>query len=233
MKKLFLSILVLAFSFSTYAQEEASTKSSVEKGFSFGAKAGVNFSSISNLDETGYNSKGKTSFHVGALGQYSFNEKFAVQAEILYSEMGAEYDYNYTVLPTLRGGGLDQGNGTICTSYLSIPLLAKYTFIKGLSVEGGPQFSQLLAAKDQYSYTYDYGDGQMTESGEEDIKDDLGFIDIGAAVGLTYKLDFGLFFSARYVFGLTNIFDYSDDFYDYRTSSKNNVFQASAGYKFN
>ncbi len=180
---------------------------------------------------------------MGVLGEYSLiEETFSVQAEILYSELGAKYEYNYTE-DYLRGGEYsynESGESTIKLNYISVPVLAKYYFIPGFSVEAGPQFGFNVSAKDEYEWssTEIIGDETFSDSGSgEDDLDEIQTVDVGAVIGLTYELDFGLFFSARYVFGLSKVSnvgdDYIDDIDEYYNSSKNNVFQASAGFKFN
>ena len=233
-KLLFIAALAFVFSNTINAQDTTSTQTTTsEKSFSFGAKAGVNLASISDFDEsTGESIKGRTSFHVGGLAQYSFNEKFAVQAELLYSELGNKYEYSYSENydgPARAGGGNFSENEESITklSYISMPLLAKYFIIPGLSVEAGPQFSFLLSAKNDWEYSETFNGETESESGSIDIKDSIKNVDIGGAIGTTYELDLGLFFSARYVFGLSQINEYGS------SSNKNNVFQISAGYKFN
>lgn len=72
MKKLVLSALaVCALSGSAFAQQEVK----------FGPKAGVNFANLSNLDD----SEMKIGFHVGAVAEIKFNDKFSIQPELLYS----------------------------------------------------------------------------------------------------------------------------------------------------
>ncbi len=235
-KLLFIAAFAFVFSNTINAQETTSTSTqstSSDQSFSFGAKAGVNLASISDIDEsTGESVKGRTSFHVGALAQYSFSEKFAIQAELLYSELGNKYEYsesfNYDG-PLRAGGGNYSYKEEVITklSYISLPILAKYFIITGLSIEAGPQFSFLVSAKQDWEDTYSDDFGSESDSGSEDIKDFMNGFDIGGAIGATYELDFGLFFSARYVFGLTEIYDVGS------LKNKNNVFQISAGYKFN
>ena len=233
-KLLFFAAFAFLFSNAINAQDTTSTQTTTnEKSFSFGAKAGVNLASISDIDEgTGESIKGRTSFHVGGLAQYSFNEKLAIQVEVLYSEVGNKYEYsdsyNYDG-PLRAGGGNYSYNEEVITklSYISMPILAKYFIITGLSVEAGPQFSQLISAKQDWEETSSDDFGSETDSGSDDIKDFMNGFDIGGAIGASYELDLGLFFSARYVFGLTEIYDVGS------LKNKNNVFQLSAGYKFN
>ena len=121
-------------------------------------------------------------------------------------------------------------------SYISMPLLAQYFVLEGLSLEAGPQFSLLVSAKEEWDETYSDDFGSETDSGSDDIKDALNTVDIAGHIGATYELDFGLFFTARYLFGLTKI---NDDItvngisIDTGRTNRNNIFQLSAGYKFN
>ena len=137
-----------------------------------------------------------TAFNFGAMAEIKISEKFALQPEILYS-----------------GQGYDTGiasEGNIALNYLNIPVIAKYYLTKKLSLEAGPQIGFLLS----------------TKGGTQDYKDLFKTTDFGVNFGLSYKLDNGLNFTARYVLGLTNINDVGG------TTNKNGVFQLSVGYFF-
>ena len=66
------------------------------------------------------------------------------------------------------------------------------------------------------------------ESDEDDIKEYVKGLDVGANVGLGYKLEGGLNFGARYSLGLTD----ANDGYEDGGTYKNNVFQVFVGYFF-
>ena len=76
MKKLLFIVAIAAFGFTTVNAQEVS----------YGAKAGVNFASIwgDDNDEAGI----RTSFHVGAVVEIAFSEKFSLQPELVYSSQG-------------------------------------------------------------------------------------------------------------------------------------------------
>jgi hypothetical protein len=177
MKRIFLSIsillLVAVFSF-TQAQ-----------GLGVGIKGGVNFAnqSIKALGQNiiDLNTDGKTGFHGGAYVVLAFSEKWAVQPEFLYSSQGSE-------IPDL--------DKLYELDYLSVPILLRWKPIKLLSIEAGPQFSVLLAAKDI--------DG-------ESIKEEFKNSDFGLAVGATLHLPLGFNVGARYVWGFTNVMELEDD----------------------
>lgn len=86
-----------------------------------GIKAGANFAKLS--DASGLSNR--TGVTVGAFAAARFN-MFSVQAELLYSEQGAEADY-----------------GDIKLSYVQVPILAKIHFLRLFNFQVGPQFGFL------------------------------------------------------------------------------------------
>jgi hypothetical protein len=176
----------------------------------FGARAGVNFSDITGERVDSFD--GRTSFHFGAVAEIEISEKFSFQPELIYSSQGSDYTEDF------EGEDFD---GTVKVDYLNVPLMAKYYVTNGLSLEAGPQIGFLLSAKDEY------------EDGEDDIKDFLKSTDFGVNFGLGYKLDSGLFFSARYNLGLTDNLDVDEsEFETDGAEYKNSVIQIGIGYFF-
>ncbi|WP_299212254.1 porin family protein [uncultured Aquimarina sp.] len=135
-----------------------------------------------------------TDFNLGVIGEIKISDKFSLQPELMYSGQG-------------YGSSVDS-EGIIALNYLNVPLIAKYYVTKGLSIEAGPQIGFLLS----------------TKGGTNTNKDQFKTTDFGVNFGLGYKLDNGLYFSARYNLGLTNI-NNTDGI-----SDKNGVFQLSIGY---
>jgi hypothetical protein len=173
----------------------------------FGAKAGVNFATITGDMVDSFNSR--TAFHVGFVAEIVISETFSFQPELLYSAQGADYSEE----------GFEDFEGTVKLDYLNVPLMAKFYVGEGFSVEAGPQIGLLLSAKD------DYGDG------EDDIKEYVKGTDFGVNLGVGYKMEGGLNFSARYNLGLSNDLDV-DDFEAEGAEYKNSVIQVSVGYFF-
>lgn len=173
----------------------------------FGARAGVNFSDITGERVDSFD--GRTSFHFGAVAEIQISEKFSFQPELIYSSQGSDYTEG------------EDFEGTVKVDYLNVPLMAKYYVADGLSIEAGPQVGFLLSAKDEY------------EDEEDDIKDFLKSTDFGVNFGLGYKLDNGLFFSARYNLGLTDNLDVDEsEFETDGAEYKNSVIQIGIGYFF-
>ncbi|HLW30757.1 MAG TPA: porin family protein [Aequorivita sp.] len=212
MKKILLLATVVVFTLSAQSQE-----------IRMGAKAGVNFANMSFNPDDGEDFKSRTSFHIGGLVEIPITEKFSVQPEILYSSQGSQLKYSEEFM-----GERISSEIKYKLDYLSIPVMAKYYVIDGLGLEAGPQFGILVSAKGDYEFS---GMG-MSDSGTEDIKDELKTLDIGLGFGASYRLDMGVFFGARYVLGLTDISDNTDVDFEDEVKVKNNVFQLSVGYTF-
>jgi hypothetical protein len=207
MKKILLSAAVMALGFAAQAQSE----------IKFGAKAGLNLATYgadaNDVDGIG----SRTSFHVGAVAEFKFTEKFSVQPELLYSMQGAKADI-------LFSDGFDTYSikATDKLDYLILPVMAKYYVIKGLSIEAGPQVGFLLSAKSKA----ESGDDSM----ETNVKDDYKSLDFSINGGVGYQLPMGLFLQARYNIGMANILKTDDETGDAKIT--NNVLQFSVGYKF-
>lgn len=204
MKKLILFLVMTLFVISLNSQTNQ-TRATEELWF--GVKAGVNFASITGDDTDGLSSL--TGFHVGAVVDIPVSESFSVQPELIYSAQGAEYSES------------DGYNGKFKFDYLNIPIVAKLAVADGLFVEAGPQIGFLLSAKDEYDLI---GGG---ESGEDDIKEFVKGTDFAVALGLSYRMQSGLSFGARYNIGLSELPEDSDD-----GNWKNSVFQIYIGFYF-
>ena len=91
----------------------------------FGAKAGLNLSSLANAE----GAKTQVGFHLGGYATISVSDKFAVQPELLYSAQGAKFE----------GGSLN-------LSYINIPVMAKFNVADKFNLEVGPQIGLLMSA---------------------------------------------------------------------------------------
>jgi hypothetical protein len=134
----------------------------------FGVKAGVDFATVKvDLGPFGTASASETGFFVGGFATIGMSEKFAIQPEVLYV---AITDSNF----------------------LSVPVLAKYTFAEKFSALVGPSFNYFLdAEEDQFKVNVDFGATyDVTENIDINAKYSLGFGDVsvnGVFVGAGYK----------------------------------------------
>jgi hypothetical protein len=202
-KLLSVSALLLGAVTVSNAQEDASNKDSM--AVSFGVKGGVNFATLDGGDIDSPDSR--TSFHVGAFAEIPVADIFSVQVEALYSGQGAEGDYR----------GRDGDKVELQLDYINVPVLAKLYVVKGLSIEVGPQFSFLV--------NDEFDTNPNSNSGDNPIEGmDFKTFQVGAAGGLTFQTESGLFATARYVRDLTDIAK--------NTNIQNSVFQLGVGFKF-
>lgn len=185
------------------AQDNGSNSQSM--AVSFGVKGGVNLATINgDIDSP----DSRTSFHAGVFAEFPVAEIFSVQVEALYSGQGAQFDFE----------GSDGDKAELQLDYINVPVLAKFYLFKGFSVEAGPQFSFLLNDEIDLNPNSNGGDSPTP------FRDDLKTFEFGVAGGVTFQTDMGLFATARYIQGITDI---ADD-----VNVQNSVFQIGIGYKF-
>ena len=124
MKKSLLLIAVAFISFASLSAQEVR----------FGIKGGVNLASISGDDYGLASLDSRTGFHIGGLVEIPLVGKFSVQPEILYSSQGSKYNFFAQ-------------DGDIKLDYVTVPIMAKYNIIAGLSAELGPVIGVLVKAR--------------------------------------------------------------------------------------
>lgn len=178
---------------------------SAQPGIGAGVKGGINFATQSTTGE-GENVAVRQllGFNAGVYGNLFIMDFLGVQAELLVSSRGSDWDdpfYNVKDLLT----------------YIDLPLLIKFQPIKYANIHVGPQFGYLLAAKQE-----DKDDGDIY-----DIKEWYNPLDFGLVLGAEANLPFRVNVTVRYVIGLvsaTNDVEYIDPW-------RNNFLQFSLGYR--
>lgn len=160
----------------------------------FGVKAGLNLSNWTGGDVDGTSIK--AGFQAGGLVDIKVSDKFSVQPEVLFSLQGVKVD-----------------GGKYNTSYINVPVMAKYYVADGFSLEAGPQIGFLVSAKAK-------ADG----GGSSDVKDMFKSTDFGLNVGAGYDIAENVNLGARYNFGLSKIVDGVD--------VKNSNIAIALAYKF-
>jgi hypothetical protein len=146
----------------------------------FGIKGGINYANQTGTDitvnSTTYKSEAITNYHLGLVAEFPLGNTLAIQPELLYSTIGANYQATGII-----------GNISNKLGYISVPVLAKINLSKTFSLDLGPQASFLLSNKNDVS-----------------INDTKSF-DFGAAAGLGIKITKGIFLQGRYVVGLSEV----------------------------
>lgn len=162
MKKLIVAVITVFIGTTAFSQE-----------IDLGVKAGVNFANISDVD----NLSSKTGFQAGIFAGIKFTDKVGIQADVLYSQQGAEFDA-----------------GKFDLNYVNIPIVLKYYLVQGLNVQAGPQFGFILD-----------DDIYEVQNGGPIIKGNAEKSDVSAVVGVGYDFPFGIRLDARYNFGFTDV----------------------------
>lgn len=173
MKKLAITLVTFLAAFN-FAQAQ----------LSYGVRAGLNVSKISFSNDD-FKTKFQPGFSAGLYGKYALNKTMSVQVETFFSREGTKEQ---------RVSSGTKGN--INKSYVQIPVLFQYKFVKGLYAEAGPQFGILVASKEKYG------------NGNNDIKANYKPVDIRVPIGVGYDLNDmikGLSVDLRYSFSLSKI----------------------------
>jgi len=124
MKKIiFLSLMVLF------------TAKSLSQGVDLGIKVGANFATLTELP----NVDTRTGLNFGAFFTIKFNDKIAIQGDVLYSQQGAEFDLDKVDL-----------------DYVNVPIVFKYYLVKKLNLHIGPQFGFLVSDFDASEFEDSY-----------------------------------------------------------------------------
>lgn len=188
-------------------------------------------------------------YNIGFLGEYYFNEKISLGAELLFARQGYirtwtnSYDHP-AIIPA--------NEKAICKTYhINIPIIFRY-YIDNLAFEIGPQVSFCFGGNLKYvleqtihDYTstfdtlYHFSDWESATSKDKDLP---GFkawnrISVGATAGMSVNLENGMFIGVRYTFDFTNSFheaimiDEKPTWSDEVFKSHHSVLTASIGFK--
>jgi len=163
-----------------------------------GLKAGANFQTLTG-------STWASSYKPGIVGGAFVGVskgKWGVEAEALIKS--ARFDVNSSL-----------GSGYVKSMYLDIPLLLEYKLVPRVWLQAGPQFSDLLSAKNN--------------SGT-DVKTIFKSSDISGVLGVEVKLPVHLIAGARYVLGFSDMNNTSAS--GVKDSWKNRYAQVYIGFRF-
>ena len=199
MKKIFFSIIALT------AVTVSSVSAQAFEGFSFGPKAGVNISSISDA-------KARVGLTAGGFVEYGFNNWLSVSADVLYSRQKFQHKVGL-----FGGSGYTVREFTL--DYLNVPVMANFYVWKGLALKTGLQPGLLLGA-----HNYD----------NESIKDKLRSFGFSVPVGISYSFNFGLIIDARCNLGITKLGNgnYNGDNLSPAYNARHIVLSVTLGWRF-
>ncbi|PVW15687.1 porin family protein [Marixanthomonas spongiae] len=161
MKKLIFAVLALVTITTTQAQN-----------IDLGIKAGVNFANVSDVSDF----DSKTGFVAGAFVGFKLSDNLGLQADLLYSQQGAEFDA-----------------GKFDFDYINVPIIAKIYLMKGLNLQVGPQFGFVVDKKTEFDL--------IDFSELPDFEDS----DVSGVIGAGYDFPLGIRVDARYNFGFNDL----------------------------
>jgi Outer membrane protein beta-barrel domain len=168
--------------------------------FQFGAKGGLNVSTLSGSDIK--SAESHVNINLGVYARLPIARRVSLQPELVFSGQGAKFSNPDESFPI---------------NYLNVPLLLRFGLGEGFAFYTGPQLGFLLSAHDKFNGT------------STDIKNVYKSADFSWAVGFGYRIpttNLGL--DARYNFGISNIEDQSAS--NSNGSIRNGVFQLGVTY---
>ncbi|SEW37506.1 Opacity protein [Chitinophaga sp. YR573] len=158
------------------------------QGFHYGLKASLMFSTIQG---DGLKSSYPPGFQGGAFAEWDFSKKWGIQPEILFTQAGTRKTDDFQSRYYVSEGNTSSSSNKAKLSYVTIPLLFRYSPIKDLTFNLGAQYSYLFFANEDF-LKYN--------------KDAFKKTDIGAVAGVQVNVANVRFFG-RYVLGLNNVND--------------------------
>lgn len=195
----------------------------------FGAKAGYSMSTLKFENNNDVESTDPMhTFYVGGLVEYKMSDKFGLQGEVLYSPLGGKINESVENPEDMNTFIKIQNKTTLGT--LIVPVSAKYFISEYFSVSAGASFGVILSAKTKT--VADIGLGvipgfEISADDEIDIKDQINTLNIAPFIGAEYALENGLFFDARYNYGVSDLAKNSGD-----GKLTNSFLQVGVGFKF-
>jgi hypothetical protein len=166
MKNLLFLICLVTLGTSTYGQRIA-----------LGPKVGLNVSNYSGGD---FESTALVGFHLGGILNIGIGKTFSVQPEVLFSTQGAKVNSN-------------NQKREFKTTYVAVPVMAKFRSPMGFYFEVGPQVS------------FRTGENIPDQTIDQFSKN----LDLAAGIGLGYQAGVGFGIGARYLAGISKVGNFS------------------------
>jgi hypothetical protein len=183
MKKTFTTAAMLLITTVGLYAQSAST-SNTTNGFHFGVRVGLNLANIIKTNDNNFSTQLKPGLNAGAFVELPIVNGFSVQPELQFAQKG----YKTTGTSVLFG----TYNYIVTTSYIEVPLLAKFSPSKSFAIVLGPQYSFLTSTKNNFtsgSTTYQ----QQVQNDNNKLKKNI----LGGVVGIETVAS-NLVFAARY-----------------------------------
>ncbi|MEO5643553.1 MAG: porin family protein [Bacteroidia bacterium] len=176
MKKIIIAVSIICVSFGATSLKAQDADEDPRGNFSFGMKAGLNYSNVWDEQGQDFRADGKAGFAGGVFFAIPAGRYLGVQPEVLVSQKG------------FKGSGTLFGSPysfARTTTYIDIPLQFQLKPLQALSIVVGPQYSFLMHQKDVYTYGAN-STAQEQEFNNDNIrKNILGFV-AGADINIKH-----------------------------------------------
>ncbi|HCN51354.1 MAG TPA: hypothetical protein DIT10_20080 [Chryseobacterium sp.] len=204
---------VLTFAFSAIFNAQEQTKNS--ESMSFGVKGGYN---LSNMQIFGNQLDSKSYFYAGIVAEQPLSPKLAVQAEVLYTQLGGKDSYPW--FQVIGTDLVEMGNTNYEYQFnqIQVPISLKYYFIPNLSASAGMNLGFNLSSKVKTDNNFNSTNDNSVHS--------IKTLNIFPFLGAEYKINEKFFVDARYNFDFIRI-NKSD-----MIPMKIGFLQAGVGYRF-
>ena len=208
MKKTIILTLVTLITLSLNAQSLLPKK--------YGVKIGANIANIHSEPNTGVENI-ESSPLIGVSGGFymeiPLNDKWYINPELIYSQKGASFNYNYYHDYEVNQRDLHSTSNELKLTYIEINPTISYKTSKRLALNFGPSISSLLSF--EYNILSDKGDNDTDPLHE--MLDDATYseetLDFGLNLGLSYYLSDDLLIEGKVNTGFMSIGSISKEIY--------------------
>ena len=152
-------------------------------------------------------------YQFGVVAEIRINDHFAIQPEFNLIQKGAKQEFSE--VDSLIGSISTKTN--IAFNYLEVPVLIKAGTSFGparVDLLAGPSFGYALSGKVKEEFTLN-GETEKDEIDVDFKEDEVKRTDVGLQLGAAFSFNLGesakLFVDGRYLFGLTNLNDSTED----------------------
>lgn len=206
MKQLITTIFTFSIFIISYAQ------------ISFGAKAGYTNSTMKFKDASEFEFDARSSFYIGGFIEDKISDKFSIQAEVQYTELGGKKSLEITELIGSEVVNVGTAKIEYVNKQIQVPLLAKYYLAPKFSILGGLNVGFTVSKKFKTDFN--------TEFFRDENAEFFKTVSFYPVLGAEFQFYKNIFAEARYNFGLFNAAkpDTINTSFD--------TFQIGLGYKF-
>ncbi len=199
---------------------------------SYGVKAGLNVSTITDNEDWGENVPlARVGVSLGFMAEYKLSDAMAISTDFIFSMQGNRWKYTDSDIFMDSGYSYENTYKDVQSLwYLNIPILFNYYITDKLAIKAGLQPGFCLSAKYKYSEGFSDSDGEnYYYSGSDNMKSYIKTIDFSIPIGISYEVTDNIIIDARYSIGVANI--YKSQYYGDAYTMRNNVFALTVGYK--